>query len=69
LVAAGACGLSFLQSKDRTGLANTSSVVTVLVLAVAAIATESWSGLLPALVGTGIVYIGNKQLAAGTRSG
>ncbi|WP_396909632.1 hypothetical protein [Mycolicibacterium sp.] len=69
LVAAGACVLSFTQSKDHTGLANGAAALTVLVTAIAAIASSSWTAVLPAVIGAVVVYVGNKQLAAGTRSG
>ncbi len=68
LATAGFCLLSFTQGKDKTGTANTAAVITLLVGAAAAFAASSGSPVLFALVGAVIIYFGNEQLAAGTRS-
>lgn len=69
LVAAGAVGLSYTQVKDRTGLAGTATVVTILIAVIATFALGgNWSAVLLLLVGAAISHLGYKQLAAGIRS-
>lgn len=69
LVAAAAVGLSYTQVVDRTGLASTATVVTILLAVVATVALGGhFFPVLVLLVGAAISHFGYKQLVAGIRS-
>jgi hypothetical protein len=59
--------LSYTSVKDHTDRSGAVSVVTVVLAAVAAMVHSGWGGVLVTVIGAAVLYLGNKQLAAGIR--
>jgi hypothetical protein len=66
VVSAGAALLSFVSRKNHTGMSRVGGVATLLLaFAEAEWYGSNWFGVLVVAAGTALLFIGNKQLAAG----